>query len=54
MIRGQFVNFKQVVFFDFNTPVTERLLSEVVKGVESTGLRVGYFNTDQGMKIESC
>jgi hypothetical protein len=48
MIRGLCSNWKQPIFFDFDTPMQENLLKEIIIKVEETGIEVWAMTSDGG------
>jgi len=48
MVRGLCGNWKQPVFFDFDCPMTENLLKDLIEAIESTGIEVWAMTCDGG------
>ena len=48
MIRGLIKGFKQIVYYNFDTAITEDFLMEVIRKVEETGLYTRCVAMDMG------
>jgi len=48
MVRGLCSQWKQPVFYDFDTPMTEDILTNIIQNVESTGIEVWAMTSDSG------
>ena len=49
-VRGLGKGFKQIIFYDFNTPMTMKLLSEIITKIEEAGGKVRNCAFDLGNK----
>ena len=48
MIRGLILGYKQIVYYNFDTPITKDFLLEVIRRVEETGLYTRCVAMDMG------
>ncbi len=53
MIRGLCHDWKQPIFFDFDQPMRENLLTEIILKIESTGIEVWAMTSDGGSTNQS-
>ena len=53
LIRGLCFDWKQPVFFNFDTPMKEDILEDIIKQIESTGIEVWAMTCDSGPTNQS-